>query len=58
MCLPVLMQDRQVHVLNMRALAVVMQHWYAPSALRCYENNHSAIFGFLDDDVVRDQAIA
>lgn len=45
MYLPVFMQDRQVHFLNTRALAVVMQHCYASSALRCYRINHSTAVG-------------
>lgn len=41
MCLAAFMQDRQVHGLNTRALAVVMQQCYASSALRCYRINHN-----------------
>lgn len=44
---PSFMQDRQVHFLNRRALAVVMQHYYASSVLQCYRNNHSTAIGGL-----------
>lgn len=42
---PSVMQDRQVHFLNTRALAVVMQHYYASSVLQCYRSNHSTAIG-------------